>query len=112
MLCAAFMGLLCSPVSWGHHWAWLSATAVSFLARWTTLGGVGNLVAGLGVALVTLAALWMFLPNSDGRERLWNPFEHLLGTVWAVTALVLPAWFATAPSAARCGYGQGGYGQG
>lgn len=101
MLSAAFIGLLCSPVSWGHHWVWLPAAAVYLLARWNAVGENRNLVAGLAVALVTLAPPWMFLPNSDGRERQWNPFEHLLGSVWALTALVLLAWFALARTAPR-----------
>lgn len=96
MLSAAFTGLLCSPVSWGHHWVWLSATVVYFLVRWTVVGGVHNFVAGFAVALVVLAAPWNLLPNDYERERLWNPFEHLLGAVWTLTAILLLAWFATA----------------
>lgn len=95
MLSAAFIGLLCAPVSWGHHWVWLSAMAVYFLVRWTVIGGARNLVAGLAVALVVLAAPWKYLPNDNERERLWNPFEHLLGAAWTLTAIVLLVWFAT-----------------
>jgi alpha-1,2-mannosyltransferase len=95
MLSAAFIGLLCAPVSWGHHWVWLSAMAVYFLVRWTVIGGARNLVAGLAVALVVLAAPWNFLPKDNERERLWNPFEHLLGAAWTLTAIVLLVWFAT-----------------
>lgn len=96
VLSAAFTGLLCSPVSWGHHWVWLSATVVYFLFRWTAVGGVRNLVAGFAVALVALAAPWDFLPNDYDRERLWNPFEHLLGAAYTLTAIVLLAGFAAA----------------
>jgi alpha-1,2-mannosyltransferase len=96
MLSAAFTGLLCSPVSWGHHWVWLSATVVYFLVRWTVVGGVRNLIAGSAVALVVVAAPWNLLPNDHELERLWNPFEHLLGALWTLTAILLMAWFATA----------------
>lgn len=96
MLSAAFVGLLCSPVSWGHHWVWLSATVVYFLVSWTVVGGTRNLVAGLAVALVVVAAPWSFLPKDDERERLWNPFEHLMGAVWTLIAILFLAWFATA----------------
>ncbi len=96
MLAAAFTGLLCSPVAWGHHWVWLSAAVVYLLVRWTVVGGLENLCAGLAVALAVLAAPWKSLPNDDERERLWNPFEHLLGAVWTLTACLLLAWFATA----------------
>jgi alpha-1,2-mannosyltransferase len=95
MLSAAFIGLLCSPVSWSHHWLWLSATAVYLLMRWAANGGAGNLVAGLAVAVVVLVPPWLFLPHGDGRERLWNGFEHLMGSAWALSALALLAWFAS-----------------
>ncbi len=96
MLSAALPGLLCSPVSWGHHWVWLSATVVYFLVRWTAVGGIRDLVAGLAVAFVVLAAPWHSLPNDNERERLWSPVEHLLGAVWTLSAVLLLAWFATA----------------
>lgn len=96
MLSAAFTGLLCSPVSWGHHWVWLSATVVYFLVRWAVVGGVRNLVAGCAVASIVLAAPWNSLPKDNERERLWHPFEHLLGAVWTLTAILLLAAFATA----------------
>jgi hypothetical protein len=38
----------------------------------------------------------VFLSHSHNRERLWNPVEHMLGTVWAVTALALLISFAIA----------------
>jgi hypothetical protein len=75
---------------------WLSATAVYFLMRWTVVRGVRNLVAGFAVALVVLAAPWHSLPNDNDQERLWNPFEHLLGASWTLTAVLLLAWFAAA----------------
>ncbi len=96
MLAAALTGLLCSPVSWGHHWVWLSVTVVYFLVRWSVIGGVRDLVAGLVVGIVVLAAPWHFLPNDNDRERLWNPFEHLLGAAWTLTAVFLLVLFATA----------------
>ncbi|OBG29301.1 hypothetical protein A5764_22335 [Mycobacterium sp. 852002-51057_SCH5723018] len=100
VLSAAFLGLLCSPVSWGHQWVWLSAAAVYFLMRWTVAGGVGNVVAGLAVALLTLAPPWMLLPHDGGRERGWNGIEQLLGSAWALTALALLVRFAVPRGAA------------
>jgi alpha-1,2-mannosyltransferase len=96
MLSAGLAGLLCSPVSWGHHWVWLSAATVYFLVRWAAAGRIRNLVAGVTLAVVTLAAPWMFLPSHDNRERLWNPLEHLLGSAWAVAAVLVLVTFATA----------------
>ncbi len=104
MLSAAFVGLLCSPVSWGHHWVWLSATVVYFLARWAASEGTRDFFGGLAVASVTLAAPWIFLPDHNERERMWNPFEHLLGSMWALAAFSLLVLFATARTGIR---GQG-----
>ncbi|BBZ43585.1 membrane protein [Mycobacterium parmense] len=94
VLCAAFIGLLCSPVSWGHHWVWLSATAVYFLIRWAVAGGARNVVGGLAVALLTITPPWMLLSHNHDRERGWNGFEQLLGGAWALAALALLVCFA------------------
>jgi alpha-1,2-mannosyltransferase len=105
MLSASFIGLLCSPVSWSHHWVWLPATVLYLLVRWATVGGIGNLVAGIAVALVTRNAPWTSLPSTHLRERLWTPSEHLLGSVWALTGVALLVFWATArkarPAAAK-----------
>lgn len=97
MLSVAFVGLLCSPVSWGHHWVWLPAAAVYLLVRWVASGRVRELIAGLVVAVVSYAAHWAYLPSGGGRERLWSPVEHLLDGAWALTALALLVFFAAAP---------------
>ncbi|BDB45239.1 MULTISPECIES: glycosyltransferase 87 family protein [Mycobacterium] len=94
LLSAAFIGLLCSPVSWGHHWVWLPAAAVYFLVRWAAVGAASDVVAGVLVAGISLWAPWAHLPNSDDRERLWSAGQHLLGSVWGMTALVLLVLFA------------------
>lgn len=98
LLAAAFIGLLCSPVSWGHHWVWLSVALVYFLVRWAEYGGVGNLAAGVAVAAVTILAPWAHLPSRDDRELQWTPIEHVLGNAFTITALVLLAWFALGSS--------------
>ena len=95
VLSAAFIGLLCSPVSWGAHWVWLSAAAVYFLVCWAARGGTTNRIAAIGVALVTVSAPWFFLPNNNGRERLWDPLQHFLGAVWPLAALLVLVFLAT-----------------
>jgi alpha-1,2-mannosyltransferase len=83
-------------VSWGHHWVWLSATVAYLVMRWSATGQARNLAGALLVAAVTLVPPWILLPAGDGRERLWNPLQHLLGATWAVAALLLLAVFAAA----------------
>ncbi|HZQ30180.1 MAG TPA: glycosyltransferase 87 family protein [Mycobacterium sp.] len=97
MLSVAIAELLCSPVSWSHHWVWLSAAAIYFLARWAMSDDSRTLAAGTALATIAIAAPWIFLPHSHSRERLWNPIEHVLGGVWAVAGVTLLVWFATAP---------------
>lgn len=94
LLAAAFIGLLCSPVSWGHHWIWLSAAAVYFLVRWVSDGGVADLTAGLTIATMLIVALWALLPRKEDRELHWTPLQHAAGSMWIVTALVLLVVFA------------------
>jgi alpha-1,2-mannosyltransferase len=94
MLSASYIGLICSPVSWGHHWVWLSATVVYLLMRWAATGSIGSLIAGLAVGFVVLAARWTALPNSESRERSWTVLQHLIDSSWALTALALLIWFA------------------
>ena len=97
MLSVAIAELLCSPVSWSHHWVWLSAAAIYFLARWLNSHDSLHLAAASTLGAIAIAAPWIFLPHSHSRERLWNPVEHVLGAVWAVAGVVLLVWFATAP---------------
>ncbi|MCG5432295.1 glycosyltransferase 87 family protein [Mycobacterium sp. MYCO198283] len=101
VLSAAFIGLLCSPVSWGHHWVWLSAAMVYLLMRWAATGGAGTAVAAVAVTAVTVAAPWTYLPSADDRERLWSPLQHAVGNAWALVALGLLLWFALADRRTR-----------
>ncbi|MGK2882914.1 MAG: glycosyltransferase 87 family protein [Mycobacterium sp.] len=94
LLAAAFIGLLCSPVSWGHHWIWLSATGAYFLVRWAADGGGANLAIGLWVGVLTVIAPWTFLPKQEDRELQWSAVQHLLGDLWPITTLLLLIIFA------------------
>ena len=96
VLSAAFISLLCSPLSWNHHWVWLSAAAVYFLVRWAAQGGTRNRVTAIVTTLVTVSAPWFFLPNSQGRERLWDPLQQFLGAAWPLAVVLLLVVFATA----------------
>jgi alpha-1,2-mannosyltransferase len=101
MLAAAIAGLLCSPVSWGHHWVWLSAAATYFLVRWVGTGGMRDLIIGVVVAAVTVIAPWTFLPDYSEPERLWNPLQHMGQSTWAVAAALILVVFAASAFGAR-----------
>jgi alpha-1,2-mannosyltransferase len=94
MLSVGIAQLLCSPVSWAHHWVWLSATAVYLLMRWLATDDARVRRAAIAIAVIAIGAPWIFLP--DNVERLWNPVQHVLGAVWPAAALAMLAWFATA----------------
>ena len=94
-----FAALLCSPVSWGHHWVWGLPLAL-LMTLWAVRGqgrGTGWLVlAGSGVAVFLAMPHW-WLPNGDDRELQWTPLQQVVGSsyvVWALVALVMVGWSA------------------
>ncbi|EEW49287.1 hypothetical protein HMPREF0290_2106 [Corynebacterium efficiens YS-314] len=70
----ALISLLCSPVSWHHHWVWLGPLAICL---WFT---GHRFLAGWAVFAQTIGAFHMFLPSSGGTEFSWSPIAHLLAT--------------------------------
>lgn len=79
----SLIALLCSPVSWHHHWVWLGALAVCL---WFT----GHRVfAFWAVFAQTFGAFHMFLRSSHGVEFEWSFIEHVLGTHYLWFSLVL-----------------------
>jgi alpha-1,2-mannosyltransferase len=81
----ALVGLLCSPVSWSHHWVWAIPLGVSLLravhGRWRIVVGI----AWFG--LFTIAPIW-WPPNHDNRELAWSVGDQLLGNAYLIAALV------------------------
>lgn len=97
---ASMIAGLCSPVSWSHHWVWLIAAAVVFVAAALRTTGPARLTAGALAALTGLVGLigphWL-LPHRDGAELLWPWWAQLTGSSYVVlgvltilTAVVLP----------------------
>jgi alpha-1,2-mannosyltransferase len=87
----ALVGLLCSPVSWSHHWVWALPLGVSLLrvvhGRWKYVVGVS------WFGLFAVAPIW-WPPNHDNRELTWSFGDQLLGNaylIWALAAVVLLA---------------------
>ena len=79
----ALISLLCSPVSWHHHWVWLGPLAICL---WFT---GHRFLAGWAVFAQTLGAFHMFLPSSGDIEFDWNPLEHLLATHYLWFSLIV-----------------------
>nr|WP_275402614.1 glycosyltransferase 87 family protein [Streptomyces sp. SID13031] len=89
----AVIGLLCSPVSWSHHWVWVLPLGVSLLTA-TKLGRRYPLPTALTwFALFALAPIW-WPPRGDNQELSWNSVQILAGNsyVWlSLTAALLLA---------------------
>ena len=58
----ALSGLLVSPVSWTHHWIWITPMVIVLLVRARTTAGVSGWVAA------GLAAVWVF---TTGIRLVW-----------------------------------------
>jgi alpha-1,2-mannosyltransferase len=94
----ALVGLLCSPVSWSHHWVWAIPLGVAVLRKlppkWSPYFGV----AWFG--LFVLAPIW-WPPNHDNRELTWSLGEEFLGNAYLIAAMVALILLATSTTRAR-----------
>ncbi len=90
----AVFGLLASPISWSHHWAWAVPTLVllagsAITARnWALL-----LITGVAAAITFIGPHWS-VPQGDGLELQWNVFQHLLGNSYVYLGMALLVYMA------------------
>ncbi|GAA3568415.1 glycosyltransferase 87 family protein [Amycolatopsis ultiminotia] len=90
--------LVCSPISWSHHWVWIVPAVILLGARATSRRAVAGLLA---VAVVFVVAPHSLMPSQDFRELSWRPIEHLLGNSYLVLALGFLGWQFVALTAGR-----------
>ncbi|WP_246485998.1 glycosyltransferase 87 family protein [Kribbella qitaiheensis] len=89
----ALVGLLCSPVSWSHHWVWALPLGVSLIR---VVQGRRRLVVGtLWCGLFAVAPIW-WPPNHDNRELTWAFGDQLLGNAYLIGALAAVVLLAVA----------------
>jgi len=84
---AAGVVLLCSPISWDHHWVWVAPLLVvlaSRAPRWTAYAVAAGLVVGVR----------HLVPSTRGVELTWTPLQQVWGNAYAWLALGLVAWSA------------------
>ncbi|WP_203591117.1 glycosyltransferase 87 family protein [Streptomyces sp. SID13031] len=81
----ALIGLLCSPVSWSHHWVWAIPLGVAVIARLTRKYKIAFAILWFGV--FTVAPIW-WPPNHDNRELDWSFGEQFTGNAYLIAALV------------------------
>lgn len=80
----ALVGLLCSPVSWSHHWVWAIPLGVAVIGRLTKYRVV---FAVLWFGVFTVAPIW-WPPNHDNRELDWSFAEQFSGNAYLIAAMV------------------------
>ncbi|WP_084145099.1 glycosyltransferase 87 family protein [Amycolatopsis jejuensis] len=81
--------LVCSPISWSHHWVWIVPATILLAARATTRPAVAGLAA---TAVVFVVAPHSLLPNNNFRELTWGPFEHVVGNSYLLLAVGFLSW--------------------
>lgn len=89
--------LICSPVSWSHHWVWLAPVLLAFAAQWRL--PLAAVIAGAGVVLFMAGPQWSF-PETINREYQWNFMQQLVGNLYlyfAVAVLIAVAVFLPRP---------------
>jgi len=88
MLVVAAVGLLCSPISWSHHWVWvvpalvvLAAALPNRAAVWTT-GAVGT--------VFLVGPHWLF-PKGGDRELSLLAWQQIILDAYVLVAVVAVA---------------------
>jgi alpha-1,2-mannosyltransferase len=78
--------LICSPISWSHHWVWAVPVALALWERhrWA--------VAAWTAVFVARPIVW---PSyGQNREFGWSPPDQLVGNAYLLAALALSIWAA------------------
>lgn len=98
----SLLALLCSPVSWSHHWVWVVvavAVAIVVAARsWGASAAAYPLMAGsVWAVVITVCSGHWLLPRYDGAPMRWNLAQHLFGDSYVLMAILvlvaMSVWF-------------------
>ena len=84
----SLVALLCSPVSWYHHWVWLGPLIV---ALWLTQH---RWLALWGAFAVTFGSFHNFLPSENNVELTWPWWMHVLAAHYLIFSAVVIAVFS------------------
>ncbi|ALC06359.1 hypothetical protein CDES_09870 [Corynebacterium deserti GIMN1.010] len=79
----SLIALLCSPVSWYHHWVWLGPLCV---ALWLHRHRV---LALWGVFALTFGSFHNFLPSENGVELTWPWWMHILAAHYIIFSIAV-----------------------
>lgn len=93
LVLVSLVSLVCSPVSWSHHWVWLIPAALVTAFSATT---AGRIWAGLAVlAMAVQPHTW--LPRGNNVEMTWSTWQHLAGSSYLLLAVALIALALLSP---------------
>lgn len=89
VLLASTVALVCSPVSWSHHWVWLVPLAVVLsVTAWEHRDLTAGVLSG-AVALAVFASPHWLLPNNNGAEQDWPWWAQIVGSSYLVVTLAV-----------------------
>jgi alpha-1,2-mannosyltransferase len=100
LLVAAAAGLLVSPVSWSHHWVWITPAIVVGVHR-TFRSDRRRPFAAVVVTAAVFTIGPGILPHGNNRELAWTWWQQLAGDSYLFTALLFLVWNAFAAHAPR-----------
>lgn len=108
MIVNAVAVLLCSPVSWSHHWVWIVPAlmlAVDAIVRGTARAV--TIPATLIVTAIFAVGPHWYLPHRRNRELDWSWWQQPIGDAyWLVGVVVLSAgvlWYRPTPAPGAVG---------
>lgn len=95
MVVTAGVGLLVSPTSWSHHYAWIvPALMVTAAAAWRFRSSLwATVTAVLAVVFVLSPFHWLprgpFLPNGQFFEMSWTPVQKAVGASYVIVTVAV-----------------------
>ena len=102
LVLTAVLGLLVSPISWLHHWAWLCVFVPFLCLRWLASGSGWAWALGLSAFLASIPPWWL-LGGYFESLQVWRSWGNLVGSVmvWWGLALFAFVWRSLTAAAAR-----------
>ncbi|SDN66998.1 glycosyltransferase 87 family protein [Allokutzneria albata] len=90
LLVVAAAGLICSPVSWTHHWVWIAPATVGAVIAIRRSSRPRPLIALAAVPLTLFfVGAHLLLRRGGELELQWTWPEHLLGNAYLITAFAV-----------------------
>ena len=81
--------LLCSPISWSHHWVWAAPLFLGLgVLGWRTRAWPAIALTLSGLLLVYLGPQWWF-PANDDRELHWAIWQQIVGSAYVYYGIAL-----------------------